>query len=72
MRPIRIAIVDDHPVARWGVEHIFEAHPGVRVLCSVASVEELEAATSGVEAPEVVIVDLYLAGEGPSLAAIEW
>ncbi|HEX9343758.1 MAG TPA: response regulator transcription factor [Actinomycetota bacterium] len=72
MRPIRIAIVDDHPVARWGVEHIFEAHPEIRVLCSVASVEELEVATgAGEAAPEVVIVDLYLAGEAPSLAAIE-
>lgn len=73
MPPIRIAIVDDHPVARWGVEHVFESHADVQVVCSVASVEELEAALAapGVAGVDVVVVDLYLTGDGPSLAVIE-
>jgi DNA-binding NarL/FixJ family response regulator len=73
MPPIRIAIVDDHPVARWGVEHVFESRGGVQVVCSVASIEELETALAapGTGGVDVVVVDLYLTGDGPALAAIE-
>src|SRR6266545_1363557 len=62
---IRVAIVDDHPVARWGIEHLFESYDHIQVVSSVAAVEELDAA------PQVVILDLYLRGGRPALAAIE-
>ncbi|HLH82652.1 MAG TPA: response regulator transcription factor [Trebonia sp.] len=60
--PIRIAIVDDHPVARYGMERIFDARvgpdgPELDVVCAVASLDELHARES---APDVVILDLYL------------
>ncbi len=67
MAVIRVAIVDDHPVARWGVEHVFQSHPGVEVVCAASSLEEIEAA--GVD-PDVVILDLYLEPGRPSLSAI--
>ncbi|HEX9342594.1 MAG TPA: response regulator transcription factor, partial [Actinomycetota bacterium] len=67
MAMIRVAIIDDHPVARWGVEHLFQAHPEIEVVCAAPSVAEVEAA--GV-APDVVILDLYLEPGRPSLSAI--
>jgi two-component system, NarL family, nitrate/nitrite response regulator NarL len=75
---IRVAIVDDHPVARQGVEHIVATVPEVRVVASTASVEELEAALGGQgeggdlgDLVDVVVLDLYLDGEEPALAAVE-
>ena len=67
MTAIRVAIVDDHPVARWGVEHILESWPDLWVVCSVGSLEELAASTAEVD---VLILDLYLHGDGPALQAI--
>jgi DNA-binding NarL/FixJ family response regulator len=64
---IRVAIVDDHPVARWGVEHILESRPELRVVCSAGSLEELATSTAEVD---VVILDLYLHGDRPALQAI--
>ena len=59
--PIRVAIVDDHPVARCGMEHIFDAEPGLQVVGAVACLTELRAGMqSGDIAPDVVILDLYL------------
>jgi DNA-binding NarL/FixJ family response regulator len=67
MASVRIAIVDDHPVARWGVEHVLESHPEVQIVCSAGSLEELREA--GVD-PHVVILDLYLQGDQPVLAGV--
>jgi DNA-binding NarL/FixJ family response regulator len=53
---VRIAIVDDHPVARCGMEHIFDLSPGIEVASVRASLAEL----SSQAAPDVVILDLYL------------
>lgn len=59
--PIRVAIVDDHPVARCGMVHIFDAEPGLTVVGTVACLADLEAGMrSGDIAPDVVILDLYL------------
>jgi DNA-binding NarL/FixJ family response regulator len=59
--PIRVAIVDDHPVARCGMVHIFDAEPGLTVIGAVACLAELQAGMrSGDIAPDVVILDLYL------------
>jgi DNA-binding NarL/FixJ family response regulator len=64
-RVIRVAVVDDHPVARWGVESVLRGRPGVAVVCSTGSVDELASAD-----PDVVILDLYLNGHGPSLEVV--
>ena len=65
---VRVAIVDDHPVVRWGLEHVFQRRPGVRVVCSVDSLQELEATSAD---PDVVILDLYLSEGRPSLDVVE-
>jgi DNA-binding NarL/FixJ family response regulator len=56
---VRVAIVDDHPIARYGVERIFGSPGDVSVICSVSSLAEL--ASSAAE-PDVIILDLYLDG----------
>ncbi len=55
--PIRVAVVDDHPVARYGVEFILDGCAQVTVVCSAGSLGELRAAPAE---PDVIILDLYL------------
>ncbi len=55
--PIRVAIVDDHPIARWGMERLFEPEAGVDVVCAVASFEEFRACA---DTSHVVILELHL------------
>jgi DNA-binding NarL/FixJ family response regulator len=65
---VRIAIVDDHPVVRWGIEHVFRPHQDFEVICSTDSLAALDAA--GVD-PDVVILDLYLDPGRPALDAVQ-
>jgi DNA-binding NarL/FixJ family response regulator len=53
---IRVAIVDDHPVARYGVEHILAPYAHLNVVCSTDRLDALPAA-------DVYLLDLYL-GDG--------
>jgi DNA-binding NarL/FixJ family response regulator len=54
---IRIAIVDDHPIARLGMRRAFDSGPAFEVVCSVASFREFSAHAA---VADVVILDLYL------------
>lgn len=65
---IEVVIVDDHPIARCGVEHVLSGRPYVRVTASVGALDELEGMRIG--QPDVVVLDLYLDGDAPSLAAV--
>jgi DNA-binding NarL/FixJ family response regulator len=56
---VRIAIVDDHPVARYGMRMIFASDPRLDVVCAVGSVPEL---CEHADRTDVAILDLYLAG----------
>src|SRR5262249_59085310 len=62
---VRIAIVDDHLVARLGIEAVLRGQVGFEIVASTGSVDGL----ADVE-PDVVILDLYLTGPGPSVAAV--
>lgn len=65
---IRVAVVDDHPVARYGIEHMLGKEPGIVVAATASTAAEAaEAASAGVD---VVLMDLYLEGERPSLPAV--
>jgi DNA-binding NarL/FixJ family response regulator len=57
---IRVAIVDDHPVARYGMHSIFALCPGIEVVCAAAS---LAGFAGQAAASDVIILDLYL-GQG--------
>jgi DNA-binding NarL/FixJ family response regulator len=69
---IRVAIVDDHPIARRGVEQILADAGNFDVTASVGSAARLaETIRDGAEPwPDVVILDLYHDGDQPCLAAI--
>jgi DNA-binding NarL/FixJ family response regulator len=54
---IRVAIVDDHPVARFGMQRIFDSEPKLEVVAAVASLGEFSAQP---DAPDLLILDLYL------------
>lgn len=63
---ITVGVVDDHPVARWGLEHLFAGHQDIRIAASVPSPEDL-----GEHADlDVVIVDLYLRSDVPALPTV--
>ncbi len=65
--PIRILLVDDHPLYRAGVAAVLRAEPAFAVCAEAAgSREALELAD--VHAPEVAVIDLMLAdGDGLKL-----
>src|SRR5215471_13506568 len=65
--PIRVAVVDDHPIARYGIEHMLTQADGVTLTKSVGSVADLDIEAGQVD---VLVMDLYLEGEEPSLAAL--
>ncbi|MGC4747910.1 LuxR C-terminal-related transcriptional regulator [Micromonospora sp. DT201] len=63
-----IAIIDDHPVKRAGLEKFVSETPGLAVATSVRCVEDLDRA--GV-AFDVSILDVSLRPGGPALSVIE-
>jgi two-component system, NarL family, nitrate/nitrite response regulator NarL len=66
---VRVAIVDDHPIARRGVAGALADAGGVEVVASVDSAAQLDELTT----VDVVILDLYHDGDGPCLDAVgEW
>lgn len=68
---IQVAIVDDHPIARRGVEQVLTEGGSIRVLASVATPAELAIhVENGGSGPDVVVLDLYHAGDEPCLAAV--
>ncbi len=66
----RVAIVDDHPIARRGVEQMLAEDGRMQVVASVASPAELAAILTGGRSPDVVILDLYHEAGTPCLAAV--
>lgn len=65
--PIRVVIVDDHPVFRIGIGALLETLDGVEVAGSAASVEEAVELVLR-ELPDVVLMDLDL-GDGSGVDA---
>jgi two-component system, NarL family, nitrate/nitrite response regulator NarL len=70
---IRVAILDDHPIARRGVEQVVTEGGRMRVVASVGSVAELATALAGnaeEDTPDVIVLDLYHDAEAPCLSAV--
>ncbi|AQZ67225.1 hypothetical protein BKM31_42395 [[Actinomadura] parvosata subsp. kistnae] len=63
---IRVGIVDDHPVARHGVEHMLSAAPDIQVEASVADTALLPPH----DRLDVVVHDLYLVEDRPAIDAV--
>jgi DNA-binding NarL/FixJ family response regulator len=68
---ITVAIVDDHPLVRRGLESVLAEVPDIEVSLSAGSPEELTAGpAAGREPPDVVLLDLYLRDDTPCLSLI--
>lgn len=66
---IKVLIVDDHPVTRWGVEHLLSRHGDFEVVASVASLAEVPTGPDA-GSVDVVVLDLYLGVPEPALGAV--
>jgi two-component system, NarL family, nitrate/nitrite response regulator NarL len=66
---IQVAIVDDHPVARRGLESILAEAGDIQVSAAVATPAELSLAGPGA-GPDVIMLDLYHDGDEPCLDVI--
>jgi DNA-binding NarL/FixJ family response regulator len=66
---IRILLVDDHPVVRFGLRGMLDAEPDLTVVGEASSGEEGLAATLA-ERPDIVLMDLRMPG-GDGVSATE-
>lgn len=67
---IQVAIVDDHPVARRGLQSIFAEAGDIQVSAAVATPAELSLAGAGAGRLDVIMLDLFLDGDEPCLDLI--
>lgn len=64
---IAVAIVDDHPISRWGMRLALESAPEMRVVGTYCSPGEVSEAGQDVD---VMVLDLFLADNLPCLDVI--
>jgi DNA-binding NarL/FixJ family response regulator len=60
-KPVRILIVDDHPVVQAGLASMLTTHKGIEVVGSASSGEEAVAMVQQ-EMPDVILLDLRMPG----------
>ena len=65
---IRILIIDDHPVVRFGVKHILDAEPDIDVVDDIEDLDGISEVLARLE-PDVVLLDLEL-GNTPGVEAL--
>ena len=61
--PLRVLVVDDHPIVREGIERLFEGEPDLRV---AASVDSADAALQVLDRQQVDVVTLDIGLRGGS------
>lgn len=63
MEPLRVLIADDHPLFRKGMRAMLEALPDMEVVGEAATGEEALALANHL-APDIIVMDLQMPGEG--------
>jgi two-component system invasion response regulator UvrY len=63
IKPVRVFLVDDHPVVRDGYRRLLENNPDITVVAEASSGEEVCASYSTIK-PDVVVLDLNMPGIG--------
>jgi two-component system, NarL family, nitrate/nitrite response regulator NarL len=61
--PIRVAVVDDHPIMRDGLVHILNSEDGFEVVAQGASAEEA-IQIAQVLLPDLILLDISMPGDG--------
>lgn len=61
MNPLRIVIVDDHPMFRYGIRTLFSTTPDLEVVGEAANGEEAIAIASSLS-PDVMLMDIRMPG----------
>ncbi|MEO3928867.1 response regulator transcription factor [Micromonosporaceae bacterium B7E4] len=67
---LRVAVVDDHPIARHGMGDFLAAAPDIDVVAVAASPDELPRADDGTLGIDVLVLDLYLSDDEPCVTQI--
>ncbi len=65
MRPIRVLIVDDHPVVRHGLRSLLAGHPDLEAVGEAGDGAEALSWLAGHEA-DVILLDIQMKGLGGS------
>jgi DNA-binding NarL/FixJ family response regulator len=65
-RPLRVLVVDDHPLFRYGLCTVLAAEPTIDVVGEAATGRDAISAATAYE-PDVVVMDLHL----PDIDGIE-
>ncbi len=61
--PLRVLVVDDHPIVRQGLRSFLSSRDGIEVVGEAATAEEGVAAAERLQ-PDVVLLDLVMPGGG--------
>jgi two-component system, NarL family, nitrate/nitrite response regulator NarL len=67
---IQVTIMDDHPIARRGLQSILTEAGDIEVCAAVAGLGDLSLDDQGASHPDVLMLDLYHDGDEPCLAVI--
>jgi len=62
--PVKVVIVDDHPVFRDGLRRCLESSRSLKVLAAVGGADELWKALRTHGRPQIVLMDVEMPGEG--------